>query len=724
MKPTHSAFGLLFSFLAGSVDAQQFNDTFMGIDYPGVSPACVSALNTTVLGCPSFLISISVDNPRLNSEQLSSLCTSGCRSSLEDTRKIIASACNQTSDVFTLNHVTWPVTYIIDRFLFTQTLSCRKDSASGEFCDELHHEWLANGSTSAQNCSDCMLGTIQDQLNSPFGYHAEFAADFQSLTLSCNVTGYTFTSPTPYPSTLIPVEATHAPVCSDPYVVKSGESCDSIAVSLNVSTYSIIKAGGLDPGCGNLSPGDSLCLPAPCQLYRVQYDDTCGSIIAAHGGLNAVDILTWNANINTLCTNLDSLVGTLLCVSAPGNCFGNATMTTAPPTPAAATITPVPKPTNGANDSNGRCASWYTVRDGDYCWSVSIRQSITLRDFYFLNPSIDANCTNLLLGVAYCVRPVGDINSYSAYPYSTSPLYTLTPFTYVTTTLTMPVRSLSMTPLIPLPTAPGTILDCAEYVEFVPVPPVADQNIQPDVPVITESINSCYFALTAFGVSMEDFISWNPSLSSISPCQLQEGYSYCALNSSGYALPSNSMGSLCLNVTSVYPGTIPSCSCFTLVMGYNVGMRSCQDIALDSNITTQQLVNWNPWVGSDCDTGIYSGLLANATRAICIGTNLTDFPLNVTNSTALLTTNSTSLPPTQTGIIGNCSEYYTAKEGDVCWTIAKEYNITLDRFYAWNPAVGLVCENLLIGYAYCVAVTVPTNISTPATSASVASIFK
>lgn len=193
---------------------------------------------------------------------------------------------------------------------------------------------------------------------------------------------------------------------------------------------------------------------------------------------------------------------------------------------------PVSKPTNAPEGSNSRCAQWYVIQEGDYCDSVSIHQNIALKDFYFLNPEINANCTNLLLGLAYCVQAVGDISTYSGYP-SSSKIYTLTSLTYTTTTSTLPPAApASTTAFTALPTAPGTVSDCKAYAEYVPVPGLTDQSQSPDVSVITDDINSCDYVISGYGIALSDFLSWNPSLSSVSPCALQANYSYCTSNSS------------------------------------------------------------------------------------------------------------------------------------------------------------------------------------------------
>lgn len=121
--------------------------------------------------------------------------------------------------------------------------------------------------------------------------------------------------------------------------------------------------------------------------------------------------------------------------------MGQSTLST--PLAVSTATTPVPKPTNAPEESNFRCAQWYVIQEGDYCDSVSIHQNIALKDFYFLNPKINANCTNLLLGLAYCVQAVGDISTYSGYP--SSKIYTLTSLTYTTTKSTLPAVPASTT---------------------------------------------------------------------------------------------------------------------------------------------------------------------------------------------------------------------------------------------------------------------------------------
>jgi hypothetical protein len=205
-------------------------------------------------------------------------------------------------------------------------------------------------------------------------------------------------------------------------------------------------------------------------------------------------------------------------------------VTASAPLAASSAISPVPKPTNALEESNSRCARWYVIQEGDYCDRLSISQSISLKDLYFLNPELNAECTNLLLGLSYCVKAVGDISTYSGYPPS-SQAYSLTSMSFSTTTYSHSSVAAKTTPIVSLPTASGTTPNCVDYVDYIPVPAPADQAQSNDVSVITDYANSCDFIMSAWGIEISDFLSWNPSLSDDTSCALAPGYKYCASNS-------------------------------------------------------------------------------------------------------------------------------------------------------------------------------------------------
>jgi hypothetical protein len=119
------------------------------------------------------------------------------------------------------------------------------------FCDTLMTQWLSiTDWTRDMDCHDCILGTQQTLLNSPFDYTEEFAEDFASLTSSCGATQYSFTTPAAYALGTQPSETPlPAPSCTETYTIKADDTCDSISTAFNVSTISIVLGNRLLSDC-------------------------------------------------------------------------------------------------------------------------------------------------------------------------------------------------------------------------------------------------------------------------------------------------------------------------------------------------------------------------------------------------------------------------------------------------------------------------------------------
>ncbi|KZW03830.1 hypothetical protein EXIGLDRAFT_743531 [Exidia glandulosa HHB12029] len=63
---------------------------------------------------------------------------------------------------------------------------------------------------------------------------------------------------------------------------------------------------------------------------------------------------------------------------------------------------PPPPPPSGGGASGG-CSNTYTPVPGDYCWLIANNHGISVEQFLANNPSVDAGCSNLQVGVAYCI---------------------------------------------------------------------------------------------------------------------------------------------------------------------------------------------------------------------------------------------------------------------------------------------------------------------------------
>jgi hypothetical protein len=118
------------------------------------------------------------------------------------------------------------------------------------------------------------------------------------------------------------------------------------------------------------------------------------------------------------------------------------------------------------------------------------------------------------------------------------------------------------------PFANDTRLDCEVYFE---------------APILTNfSLNttslSCSDASTAYNVSLDDFISWNPSLN-VTPCAMTRGDQYCGQRL-GISAPN--ITESCVQYDIAPPGW------------------SCQNFTAEYGIEQEVFGLWNPFVGDSC----------------------------------------------------------------------------------------------------------------------------
>lgn len=160
------------------------------------------------------------------------------------------------------------------------------------------------------------------------------------------------------------------------------------------------------------------------------------------------------------------------------------------------------------------------------------------------------------------------------------------------------------------------------------------------------------------------------------------------------------------------------------------------------NTSTTIVTSLNPWISSDCDTGLWSHMSSDGYVQVCVeavtGVSTTASPSTITPSstTSVSTDSSVTAPgPTQTGIAANCNKYYIAQcelyhikspfnnshfplsdgrcpkltnctAGDSCEAVQSMFGITGAQFHAWNPAVSADCASgFWVDEAYCVGVS-------------------
>ncbi|KFY55787.1 hypothetical protein V497_06730 [Pseudogymnoascus sp. VKM F-4516 (FW-969)] len=294
------------------------------------------------------------------------------------------------------------------------------------------------------------------------------------------------------------------------------------------------------------------------------------------------------------------------------------------------------------------CPQTYIVQPNDSCDAISLTKYVSTYSIIKAG-NLNSGCTNLQAGASLCLPSrcelyrvkhdetcesilaqhcyIDDISLLNWNPNINQLCTNLGPLAETLICVSPPVKPI-LIPMVELPIAPGTSSDCEGYVDYFTISAAEADRLG-----ISGSINSCNFATTAYEVTLDDFLSWNPSLASIDPCMLQEG---------------------------------------------------CR---------------------TDCDAGVFAGLELSGKRAVCVGVSDSGGPITSSTTTTLPTSTATAptsaaatpLALTQTDIVEGCTRYRTAIEGDGCCDIANAYSITLDQFYAWNPAASgsihpLVCR--------------------------------
>ncbi|GAP83178.2 hypothetical protein SAMD00023353_0401860 [Rosellinia necatrix] len=221
----------------------------------------------------------------------------------------------------------------------------------------------------------------------------------------------------------------------------------------------------------------------------------------------------------------------------------------------------------------------------------------------------------------------------------------------------------------------------------------------------TSASQDCEYFASTWGISVQDFILWNPAVGA--DCSgIQVGHEYCVERNYGLPPPSGTTitngGSQHTNSvpSPVQEGIISTCtSYYEAASGDDCGGI----VAKYGTFTFADFLKWNPAIGETCSslwTGYY----------YCVGVAGTPTQPPPTLKATTTTTTTTGVP-TQTGIISGCKQWHKAVSGDSCASIVSQYGtFTLQQFLKWNPAVGADCSGLWLGYNYCIGIAgTPTN---------------
>ncbi|KAJ6518856.1 hypothetical protein C8R45DRAFT_809437 [Mycena sanguinolenta] len=364
------------------------------------------------------------------------------------------------------------------------------------------------------------------------------------------------------------------------------------------------------------SLGNSSCLQ-----YRTRTTgDSCLAIEALFD-ITDEQFHQWNPEVTSSCSNIE--IGLAYCVYGPVS-FTTPTVTATPVSSSSSSMSASATSSAPTNVASGTitmgCTQYYTVVSGDSCGAIESKFAITLSQFLTWNPEVNSQCTNILVGLAYCVT--GPTSSSSSAPVSS-------------------------------PTASGTITTgCTTYYTVV-------------------SGDSCGAIESKFGISFAQFQAWNPEVNSACS-NILVGFEYCV---AGRAYLSPFLFSSLLALTPITSGCNQY---YTVVSG-----DSCPAIESKFSITFAQFQTWNPEVNSACSN-------------ILVGFEYCVSGPAVSSSAPAAPTASGSLTTAQ-----GCTKYYTTISGDTCSKIETTGSITLAQFLKWNPEINTGCTNLQVGVEVC-----------------------
>ncbi|OJJ30807.1 hypothetical protein ASPWEDRAFT_140622 [Aspergillus wentii DTO 134E9] len=208
------------------------------------------------------------------------------------------------------------------------------------------------------------------------------------------------------------------------------------------------------------------------------------------------------------------------------------------------------------------CTKFHKVQEGEPCQDIADDNGVSLADLISWNPAIGSDCRTLQYDYYVCVGK----------PQSTT---TPSPTNVVT----------------PTPTQTGMADHCNKF-----------HKVKQD--------ESCETIANDAGISSGDLISWNPAIGD--DCRTLKydfyvcvGRSYKASGSTSASTTSRttSTASTTTNTTGATPsptqsGMVQGCKTFHMVKQGEY----CQQIADDYNVSLNDLLNWNPAVGQNCES--------------------------------------------------------------------------------------------------------------------------
>lgn len=324
------------------------------------------------------------------------------------------------------------------------------------------------------------------------------------------------------------------------------------------------------------------------------YSSNC-QLAASVYGITVANLVIWNPSLDSNASSCAFNATAWYCAGYGGDYpdlvndtvsddGSNATATTTAASP--------PGPTQSGEPAD--CNSWYVVQTGDNCTAVAAEYGITLTQFLAWNPAVSSDCsTGFWSDEAYCVGT----SSVSSSSSSVSP--------------TSASSSAATSPTPPAATQSGEPADCNEW-------------------YVVQTGDNCTAVATEYGITLTQFLAWNPAVSSDCSTGFWAEEAYCVGTASSSSFSSSS-SSVTASVTVTPTSTTISASSTSAASPTPPAPTqagepsncnawfvpesgdSCATAEDEYNISSAQFLEWNPAVSSDCVDGFWAG------EAYCVG---------------------------------------------------------------------------------------------------------
>ncbi|KXH53174.1 LysM domain-containing protein [Colletotrichum nymphaeae SA-01] len=362
-----------------------------GTVFDGISSGCNLALSAPVPECPRELLNLlggGSYHTVLNETVMGVLCRSECSPALATYRSNVVSQCAKDPQP----RSGYPPTYWVDSVTAVRTQMCLKDSKTGEYCTQYLERVLGDatsptdllgGYSTAQLCSECLVSLFRHQQSTPYSnYDPEMAQAWAAIQSKCSLSLPTATQTL---KTNVTSLGNYAPPGYATAVCVAGRTYTQvIAWNPTVDSY-----------CTNMIAGQNICVGPPGGVLN--FTTIPGATVtktAIYATATADRPAPVASGTTTKCGKYYKvqLANVFYCVLPTQDWNTTATSTT------------VPAPTTTPPGTTDKCYQWYVIQSGDYCAKVQDKFAISFEQFRAWNPAIASDCSNLQLGVAYCVQ--------------------------------------------------------------------------------------------------------------------------------------------------------------------------------------------------------------------------------------------------------------------------------------------------------------------------------